>query len=534
MVVVPAILALIAIALIVIGIRGRVVATGRFCRRCRFDLQGLDAQDPAARCPECGQAAGPTARARNTRRRRRPGAILTGVAMLLLSLAAGIAGYKQAAIYPKLSDGTLLLLERMGDDRAFDQLRVRLMSGQLPKPAIKQLAERYLERSEQAVLWSTDQSNIIAAGIAYDVFGDDQLIQIAERAYRPRLVARPEIHASDEAVWLLSTNVPNATIATFKHNAARFEQLGAVSPCRLVVTKDPIWILRPPHERLAGSHVWSNHMNWVPQLEQNEHPTRMAVPPDAGQTITLNQTFRYELFVRDRLLHTWEQSASTTVRRSDDPPPYSTPDDSILAPREVYHASPPDADGQTIAASIPSSFAQTLTVGYVQYPIKRDLARQHEGTKDFYWGRFIHLSGPHAEIGADAFLFDVSFAIDGQEIPLTSIHQLRSFSLDIEMSRQDERNMLDYYDRHAEFWAEAQRRGTVDVILRPNPALAVFDPRYTRHIGTGIIFRAVPLMVYQPTELPEGSRARSGAEWAWEQAHKQTYPSIRGEPLTEE
>ena len=39
-----------AIILLLLALRGRTIARGRFCRKCRFDLAGLTA--PAA-CPEC-------------------------------------------------------------------------------------------------------------------------------------------------------------------------------------------------------------------------------------------------------------------------------------------------------------------------------------------------------------------------------------------------------------------------------------------------------------------------------------------------
>jgi hypothetical protein len=34
-----------ALALLILGLRGRVIARGTFCRKCRFDLAGLE---PAA------------------------------------------------------------------------------------------------------------------------------------------------------------------------------------------------------------------------------------------------------------------------------------------------------------------------------------------------------------------------------------------------------------------------------------------------------------------------------------------------------
>lgn len=112
----------LGLLLVALSVRGRVVARGRFCRRCRFDLAGLGPDRDA--CPECGRSlSAPRAARPALRRISRPGLVL-GVVLLLIG-AAGIwlsAFNNAAAVLQGLPDRPLLALHALGVDDAFDEI----------------------------------------------------------------------------------------------------------------------------------------------------------------------------------------------------------------------------------------------------------------------------------------------------------------------------------------------------------------------------------------------------------------------------
>ncbi|TVQ33362.1 MAG: hypothetical protein EA376_02375 [Phycisphaeraceae bacterium] len=81
--------AAIGAVLLALGLRGRRVNDHPHCRRCRFDLSGLDIGAASAKCPECGGELAGRRTIRIGARRRRPRLIVSGAAVLLLLVAAG-------------------------------------------------------------------------------------------------------------------------------------------------------------------------------------------------------------------------------------------------------------------------------------------------------------------------------------------------------------------------------------------------------------------------------------------------------------
>lgn len=71
------------VALVGVGLRGRLVNPRPHCRRCNYELTGLR---HTRRCPECGARIGSRANRVRGLRRRRSGPILVGLALLLISV----------------------------------------------------------------------------------------------------------------------------------------------------------------------------------------------------------------------------------------------------------------------------------------------------------------------------------------------------------------------------------------------------------------------------------------------------------------
>jgi len=105
------ILLVLAAALLALGVRGRVVDDHPICRKCRFDLVGLATP---SNCPECGAGLDRPRAIRSGARRRRPGLVITGVAILLLMALASGAFLNADRLIPYEPSWALVLQAQYG------------------------------------------------------------------------------------------------------------------------------------------------------------------------------------------------------------------------------------------------------------------------------------------------------------------------------------------------------------------------------------------------------------------------------------
>lgn len=136
------------VALVVFGIRGRVVGTEPRCVRCGYDLSG----GGGARCPECAADVARAGAVRIGRRIRRPRAVLAGLVLCLPGaayLTSHVGGMNHYRWYPDwmlLLDGPGQSGLTAGDFR--DEFERRLSGGMLSK----QMREEFADRAERALL----------------------------------------------------------------------------------------------------------------------------------------------------------------------------------------------------------------------------------------------------------------------------------------------------------------------------------------------------------------------------------------------
>jgi hypothetical protein len=142
-------LVLTGAVLLVIGLRGRREGRDPHCRRCGYNLTGLDRAAPDARCPECGGGlAGPrTVRIGRRARRRRP--LAWGAALFLVG-AAPLSGSVAALFYRVDLYGLLPVSVMIYDlrdpdsptfSRALVQLHNRFFRGDLSAEQVSRIAE---------------------------------------------------------------------------------------------------------------------------------------------------------------------------------------------------------------------------------------------------------------------------------------------------------------------------------------------------------------------------------------------------------
>jgi hypothetical protein len=127
------------------GWRGRRVGDEPRCRKCGYNLTGLTSEN----CPECGTAASGANVVRGQRRRRR-GALVSGLVLLAISVGVGgTAGYlrgKRVDWYAHLPVFVLTHQAQADDLRAVQELARRLENDQISADAVLPLVPYALEQ----------------------------------------------------------------------------------------------------------------------------------------------------------------------------------------------------------------------------------------------------------------------------------------------------------------------------------------------------------------------------------------------------
>jgi hypothetical protein len=157
------ILLVLAAALLALGVRGRVVDDHPICRKCRFDLVGLATP---SNCPECGARLDRPRAIRSGTRRRRPGLVIAGVAILLLMALASGAFLNADRLIPYEPSWMLVLQAQYGSMKRapaiVSELLARSDAFKLSQSAHAALARRALDvQSNPNLPWAREWASVL-------------------------------------------------------------------------------------------------------------------------------------------------------------------------------------------------------------------------------------------------------------------------------------------------------------------------------------------------------------------------------------
>lgn len=147
-IIIASLISLAGLGIALLGIRGRRVSDALHCRKCRYELTGLD--DPQ-QCPECGaQLAVPRA-VRQGLRQKRVGIIALGSLLLLLGITPFTVTQIAAARDIDLNayKPEWLLLMELGDSKARDGIVAELKNRFGHTPTKRWIAWPHYPRKEQ-------------------------------------------------------------------------------------------------------------------------------------------------------------------------------------------------------------------------------------------------------------------------------------------------------------------------------------------------------------------------------------------------
>lgn len=210
----PAAIALLACSLILfaLALRGRVTARGTFCRKCKFDLQGLDLHAPNPTCPECGRdLARHNATLRTVRRTSRTPLAAALIAMMLaggiLLLQAPGAGSRMMVALP---DAQVVWLTAQGMDTALDELAARATRpSPMAAPHLARAVELALaHQADASQPWDPRWGEVLAEAFLNDRMTDDQTARYLTHGFERIIRIRDRVNRPDARIGYRITSRP--------------------------------------------------------------------------------------------------------------------------------------------------------------------------------------------------------------------------------------------------------------------------------------------------------------------------------------
>jgi hypothetical protein len=193
---VPILAALAGAVLLWLGLRGSKIDNHPICRKCGFDLFGLDM---AVKCPECGADLEARDAIRLGHRERRAVPLTAGLVLLTSAMAVLLAiGLSVARGVDLNGYKPVWLLVREGDAVALAQLNARFTSGRLSDDQIHTVVEHALVAQANVTRpWQPMWGNLLFAARRAGKVTDGQLKRYAEQATQLRWEARPLVRRGD-------------------------------------------------------------------------------------------------------------------------------------------------------------------------------------------------------------------------------------------------------------------------------------------------------------------------------------------------
>jgi len=195
-------LLIFATAMIVIALRGRVVSRGSFCRKCRFDLQGLASDAPA--CPECGEDLSREHATRPTLRQKRRVVLVLGLMLLLagLPLMSISVTNKTARVLAALPDRVVLTLHTLGMDAAYTEIATNRLTQTNPlndDTWAKLIETALAHQADENIVWDPRDGEVLFQAFTRDRLTPEQIEQYFETGLEVYAEFPDEIrHGADE------------------------------------------------------------------------------------------------------------------------------------------------------------------------------------------------------------------------------------------------------------------------------------------------------------------------------------------------
>lgn len=467
---------ILAMAILAVALRGRIIQRGTFCRKCRFDLCGLDLGDQAMKCPECGSPVADTAQRRATlRARSKP---LLAVAVLLLLL--GTSGLYVSVfvdsniLYSYLPDRAVIALAQQGNSVALDEVVTRWStSGEFNQEQQFELIRTALElQADRTMAWDPRWGQLLRDSIEAQRLSDEQLIAFVTNGYTHKVELRDNIRQGDDRVPYTLKTVGDRVLTTFG-GVMPYEHGGYISAWG-IKGNDPIREYDPPRRMMPMV---------LQGPESNDHWMRSTLPIVQGMTdapigsqisiyidirVLLRDPERPEA-IHDRTIR---QEHTMTVVAPEEPIVMTTSNATDMQRQlDAIKISP------VCTAEYPSSGPSNGTIHFAAFTlIADDLPTALAMRVSFRFGDDVVPVGTFAlrTDPGERFAERVAWSVPTSDRPAVE-----------EMIK-----------RHAVL-LEAER---IDVIMHPDPDLAIVNPEILEVFDSPLIFRDIPVRLLADSE----------------------------------
>lgn len=479
-------LLVVSILLLPLAIRGRLTSRGLYCRKCKFDLAGLDPARDSPTCPECGgDLSQPKATRAELRRSSRAG-VAVGVLMLLGGgVLTGISVTNNIPrIFAAMPDRVVLGLHAMGVDAAFTEIASNRLSRTNPLPESTWRAlidDAAAWQADENRAWDPRHGEVLALALISGRLTDEEVSRYVRSAVTTAVEFPENIRLGVEATGMMVSHL----------NSNRVVALNRVGSATHAGEQLMIWLtipragIRVP-EYVADINTWSGSVFTIPGgTGRSGGGNQLRVPlkgldwsmiePESEVTMFVEYTIAVRTQTSNTVIAEWSQTAEKAVR-------VTPPDTSIVAINTH-----PDIIG---------SFRDTVhaRIGPIYIP----RADQRVITSEFVdvaHSDFIYNKNP---VGLSGDLYVLH---DGRETRFCGINigatqglGMQGISLRLNEPAEVDEALL-------QSWLDA---GRVTVELRPSRSLAERTHNIREILGVPLRFVGVPVTAVENTRTTFG------------------------------
>lgn len=449
-----------AITLLVLSLRGRITARGRFCRRCRFDLAGIDAQT----CPECGRDVAAPGTTRPIRRTRSRAGLAAAVVLILaggLIAAAPHAG--SPAFFAGLPDAQIFVLNKLGVDGALTELAARTTRAEPLSDAHWRAAiARGLDhQADTATPWDPRWGQVLAHAFVQQRMTEDQMRTYLRDGFDAEVTIRDRIaHDADRAgFWInwtqgrITTSGPSVpTGVTYRQNLSRSGVVGDDT-----------------RERDGGGSRGELIIQGTGFAGSSGLGSAVMIPPEAraGDSVRVYVETRFVLNGADG------QPAITL-----DPARYE----------QTVRVLPP---GEPVVGLVADpAAAEIVRAGATVTPLMIAIPEPEQNSR---WG--VNAGQMQISFG------DRPHAVAGRLYALTDSGEIEIGTIKLPAGEGQHAHGLGWYinvsqlDEHLPRLRAVAAHETVDMVFRTEPDAAADDPRIDRVVDMTLVFKDVPVRV---------------------------------------
>lgn len=480
---------ILAVLLLLLGLRGRVIARGCFCRACGFDLAGIDPASDA-RCPECGRLLARRKATRSVTRRRR-GRLLALACVALLLAVAGFAASAPGVrprLVARLPDAVLARLDRLHAADIRVEAIARLRDPASPHPGLRPLIDRATAGMERDPASARDLE-VIAAALVGRRLSPPDLQSLCEKMFKSEILVRDRVRPGDDdaLVWTRVSSVIDLPLTpTDLAGLSAMYELTTRFHCSRADQRSPApW---EPGGRSASS---IGSYSFGPRSESTGAHVPLARVAVAGKVSSLPVRSQVQFLLRDKVSdqvvgdvrHTIDTALALAV--SDDPGLPMIEDAGLLA-----------------------RWAEAISVAPFRIP--RSGLRLGPGQRIDWvpiWQYSEQLNDASAAYRVSVLAPDGELWPIGWAVFVARANTRRTFSsMPLNMSLQG-RSERDAWVQRLRAITEA---GRVDLLYEPDPWLARDYPEIRSILAGSLIIRDVPVQFVSDDEATKGDTVMDG------------------------